>query len=173
MPWIDNGKYYTYGKKTLSQIDSITGMVRGETVYCTDHNRIFTYEDDWMCSDFIRLENGSGGTLNRWDVVINEPGAGVTVTCDTTTTAGNGQVLGVVVFGGSAGSQVVVAIKGNWRANCDEAIDIGDALTTSTTAGEAQLNTGSYYGGVFGWATETTGAAGPVDCIITARKEFF
>ena len=172
MPYIAKGQYYTHGLKTLSQIDSITGT-RGETVYCTDYNRIFTWENSWMCSDFIRLENGTAGTLNRWDVVINEPGAGVTVTCDTTTSAGNGQVLGVVVFGAASGSQVVVAIKGNWRANCDEAITIGNALTTSTTAGEGQFNTGTYYGGVFGWATETTGAAGPVDCIITPRKEFF
>lgn len=173
--YIAEGSSYTYGLKTLSQIDSITGMVDGETVYCTDHNRILTYGDEWMCSDFVMMKNRSGGALSRWDIVVVESGGTSTeISCDTTVSSADGSVVGVVVFGGASdGDNTAIAIKGNWRVNVDEAISLGEPLTTSTTAGEAQGNAGSYYGGVFGWATESSVGAGTVDCLITSRKEIY
>jgi hypothetical protein len=174
MPYIANGLGYTYGLKTLSQIDSITGMVDGETVYCSDYNKIFTWDDYWMCSDFIVVTNSAGATLDRWDVVIGATGGTASVpACATTTTAGNGKVLGVIVFGGVDTATVVIAVKGNWRANCDEAMTTGNDITTSTTAGEGQFNAGSYSAGVFALATETTGGAGACNCIIMPRKELY
>jgi hypothetical protein len=175
MPYIANNQFYTYGKKTLTQIDSITGMATGDTVYCTDHNRVFTYENDWMCSDFIRLVNRSGAARSRWDIVVAEEGGTTTEVAASveTTTLDTGRVLGVVVFGGNNGDPIVVAVKGNYKVNVDEAIALGDELTVSSTSGQAQTNAGTYSGGVFGFALSSSGGAGTVDVLIMPRKEIF
>jgi len=173
MAWIGNGRGYTYGLNTLTQIFSIVGMQIGETVYCTDHNRVFTYNGaQWVCDDFVIMVNRSASTINQWDVVVAGTGGTATeISCTTTATSGNPGVVGVAVATATTGSNVLIAVKGNWKCNVAASTSTGADLTTSTTVGKAQNNAGSFSEGVFGYATTSVSGSGTVNCIITTRKE--
>jgi hypothetical protein len=173
MSYISNGQDYTYGLKTLATIQALTGMQTGDTCYCTDYDRIMTYDgSDWMCDDFVKLVTDSA--VVQWDiVVVSNGGTASQVSCQTTSISANGRVLGVVVnsAGASAGGTVVVAIKGNWRVNVRASTANGSPLTTSASSGKAQeLSVASYFG-VFGFATSSSAAAGTISCIIIPKKE--
>ena len=173
MSYISNGQNYTYGLKTLAIIQGLTGMQSGDTAYCTDFDRILTYDgSDWMCDDFVKLVTDS--SVVQWDiVVISNAGTASQVSCQTTSTSANGRVLGVVVNSTavSAGGNVVVAFKGNWRVNVRASTANGSPLTTSVTLGKAQALSVASYFGVFGFATSSSAAAGTISCIIIPKKE--
>lgn len=175
MAHISNGQGYTYGLKTFAQIQALTGMSTGETAYCTDRNRVLTWDGTfWMCDDFVVMRNRSGSTVNQWDVVIVQTGGTTTeIACVRSATPGDPRVVGVAVLSAADGALCCIAVKGNWRVNVRTTTALGSDLTTSTVLGPAQVNAGSFSKGVFGFAT--TANAGPgtgtVDCIIIARKE--
>jgi hypothetical protein len=171
MPYISNGRTYTYGLRTLSQIDSIAGMVSGETVYCSDYNKIFTYDGShWMCSDFIKMINRSiQNPITRWSVVTSEVGGtGTEIAFHETTTVGSTRVIGSVIFGAAIGSECVVAYKGIWKAECS-AINSGDPMGTWSLAGKATQSTD--YNGTFAFAVTGIGTTGIVDCILMPKHE--
>ena len=177
MAYIGLNNGYTYGIKTLTELTSLIGMSTGDTAYCTTNNRIMTYDGSfWVCDDFVVMVNRSGATLNQWDLVVVQQGGTTTeISCTTTTTIQSGRVVGVVVYPANSGSSCVIAIKGNYSVNVASNTSLGSQLTTSATAGKAQVNlpTALDCQGVFAFATTSTSGAGTVNCIIMARKELF
>lgn len=175
MAHISKGQGYTYGLKTFAQIQALTGMSTGDTAYCTDANRIMTYDGTfWMCDDFVVMRNRAGSTINQWDIVIVQQGGTTTeISCVKSATPGSALVVGVAVASAINGALCCIAVKGNWKVNVRTTTALGSDLTTSTVLGLAQVNAGTFSEGVFGYAT--TANAGPgsgiVDCIIMAKKE--
>ena len=167
---LNNG--YTYGVRTLANRPT-SGMATGETFFCTDNNRVMTYDGTfWMCDDFVVMVNRLGVTLNQWNlVIVQQGGTSTEISCTTTTTSGNPLVVGVVVYQAANGANCVIAIKGNYRVAVASATALGSDLTTSGTSGAAQTNAGGFCEGVFGFATSSTVGAGQVNCIIMAKKE--
>lgn len=174
MAYISKNNGYTYGIKTLAQIEALTGMQTGDTAYCTSNSRVMTYDGNfWMCDDFVVMVNRSGLTLNQWDVVIVES-SGITTeaSCNTTISAGSPKVAGVVVYSSINGSNCVIAIKGNYKANSSIGSVKGAPQTTSGTARKVQDNTAfSTSEGVFAFSLTDLEVAGVIDVIIMAKKE--
>jgi len=172
MAYISLNNGYTYGIRTLANRPT-TGLSAGETFFCTDNNRVMTYDGTfWVCDDFVVMVNRSGVTLNQWDlVIVQQGGTSTEISCVRTTTSGNPLVVGVVVYQALNGANCVIAVKGNYRVAVSSATSLGADLTTSATSGSAQTNAGIFSKGVFGFATSSTAGAGQVDCIIMARKE--
>lgn len=158
MPYISNGQRWTYGVKTLSELDSLTGMVTGETVFCSDAKRPMTYDGDvWMCGDFVKMTNSSGGTLGRGDVVVVDTAE---ESATTTTTNADDNVLGVVVFGATNTNPMAVAIFGLYDVKTDATTCTpGDYCKTDNVAGWTQTTT-TMGTGFFGIMTEQKSAAG-------------
>ena len=175
MAHISNGGGYTYGLKTFTQIQALTGMSTGDTAYCTDRFRILTWDGTfWVCDDFVVMRNRSGATINQWDVVVVQiAGTTTEIACVRSATPGDARVVGVAVLSSANAALCCIAIKGNWRVNVRTTTAIGSDLTTSTVLGPAQVNAGTYSEGVFGLATSANAgpAAGTVECIILTRKE--
>lgn len=87
----------------------------------------------------IDITNSSGLTLENGNVVIWLAAGGLAV--DDTATEGDINVAGVIerrVLNGGAGR---IITHGIFAVICDEAVAVGDILTTSTTAGQAQKQT--------------------------------
>lgn len=100
--------------------------------------------------------NGSGGALATGDVVVVDTSADLTVT--TSTTESDATVAGVVLVGGEDSEVVYVATHGVVDVAVTGAVDRGEGLRQSTSAGKAdKVALGSK--GVFGIAVEA--AAGP------------
>jgi hypothetical protein len=173
MAWIGNGRGYTYGLKTLAEIWSLAGMQEGDTAYCTDHNRVFTYDGSlWTCDDFVVMINRSGATIKQWDVVIASTGGTATeISCATTTQGGNPGVVGVAAATAANGANTLIAVKGNWKVNVAATTGTGTDLTTAGFTGFARVNSGSFSEGVFGYATTSSSGTGTIHAIICARKE--
>lgn len=171
MPYISNGQGYTYGVKTLTEIDSITGMVAGETVFCSDNFRKHTYDGDlWMCSDYIKLTNQSGGSLARKDLVVIDTGTAASVT--TTTTYGNDLVVGPVAFGGNDGDPVAVVTFGHADVESDSGTVLGSVFMSATTVKKSNPNS-LPTSGSFAIAVEDIVSAGPCKSIVKPKIEFF
>lgn len=177
MSFIDTGRRFTYGvKATLANVAAISSPSSGDTVFCSENNRMMTFDGSfWMCNDFIKLENGSGITLVEGDVVAaTTVTTFLTGTVTTTTTSGSRLVVGPIVFGNisGVGNSVVVAISGIYKIRTNAAVSAGSYALTSTTAGAARGSTiaGS---GIFGIFTESIAAAGITKCFIRPKVEFF
>lgn len=93
------------------------------------------------------LTNQSGGALTAGDVVIIDTGNASAVT--TTTSAGDTDILGVVIIGGADQADVVVQTGGYVAAvTVDGSTSIGDFLRTSTTVKKANPQS-SFVAGAF------------------------
>jgi len=173
MAYISKNNGYTYGVKTLTQIQALTGMQTGDTAYCTSNSRVMTYDGTfWMCDDFIILVNRYGVTLNQWDVVVvQQTGTTTEASCTATIQAGNPLVAGVVVYPATNGSNCVIAIKGRYKANSSIGSLAGSPQTTSTTARKVEDNTGAFSEGVFAFSLTDLEVAGVIDVLIMAKKE--
>lgn len=175
MAYISKNRGYTYGLKTLAEIQGITGMQIGDTCYCTEHFRVFTYDGAlWLPDDCVVMRNRDTSTVAQWDLVSVQNGGTTTeISCVRSLAAGDDRVVGVAIFSAAAGANCVIAIKGNWKVNVRNAVPTGSALTSSAAPnnGKAQVNAGAFSVGVFGFSTSSTAAAGVVNCIIMARKE--
>lgn len=164
---------YTHGVKTLIQIDAITDLRPGDTVYCTTNNRKMVYDGDvWMCSDFIKLKNTDTITLNRYDVVVLDTAQQYGV--KTTTTADDPLIAGIVIFGGPANAWVAVAYKGVYQ--CKSATvggtTIGDYLSTATTPGSGSTSTIQGVGRI-GIAVESAAQNVTSSFALHVKGEFF
>lgn len=173
MAYIGLNNGYTFGVKTLTQVQALTGMSTGDTCFCSTNNRVMTYDGAlWVCDDFVVMINRSGATINQWDVVIVQQGGTTTeISCTTTTTSSNPLIVGVAVYSATNGSNCVIAVKGNYQVNVASATSLGADLTTSGTSGKAEANTGLFSEGVFGYATSSSVGAGTINCIIMPKKE--
>jgi hypothetical protein len=170
MAYIANGRRYTYGiKNTIALVAAITGATAGDTVFCIQNNRLLTYDGQlWMCSDFIKMTNGSGVTLSRGDLVVMSTTAN---TITRTTTAGAISVVGPVVFGNTAGNPVAIAIFGVYDVRTNDTTNAGDFATTSTVNGRATSTT-TMGSGVFGIFVEQIGV-GLTKCLLRSKIEVF
>lgn len=170
MAYIAKGRRYTYGSRnTISQVAAITGMASGDTVFCLENDRLLTYDGQlWMCSDFIKMTNGSGVNLSRGDLVVMSATAN---TVTRTNVAGSISVVGPVVFGNTAGNPVAIAIFGVYVVTTVDSTNAGDFATTTTSTGRATSTTvmGS---GVFGIFIEQRGT-GNTKCLLRTKQEYF
>ena len=170
MAYIAKGRRYTYGiKNTIGGVSNITGMSSGETVFCIQNNRLLTYDGQlWMCSDFIKMTNGSGVTLDRGDLVVMSTTAN-TITRDNI--ANLISVVGPVVFGSTAGNPVAIAIFGVYDVRTNDTTNAGDFATT-TTANSRATSTTVMGAGVFGIFVEQRGT-GNTKCLLRTKQEYF
>lgn len=121
--------------------------------------------------DSVRVEytNSSTGTLNLGEVVVFDSGADLAV--DTTTTAGDLTVAGVVVVGGAVGSTIQVAQFGVAHVLVNGNVTRGQFLRTSTTRGYAEPVSTTLYPGTFGIALtgNASGAGGTVQAFLVGH----
>lgn len=171
MPYIGNRGKFTYGLKTIAQIDAITGMQAGDTVYDTTNNRPTRYTGSvWTNADCIVLTNRSGVTLVRGDLVIVSPNANA---IRRTTTSGNPLVVGPIVYGGADLSEVAVAISGIYDVNLTAAGTARDGVITGTTLGRGRGTNNFAQDGVFANILNTGAGAGLHRCFIRPHAEMF
>lgn len=172
MAYIAKGRYYTYGvKATLANVAAISGASAGETVFCSENFRKMTYDgDSWMCSDFIKVTNGTGATVNVGTVLVAS-----TVAADTgilSTVLDNPKVLGPAVFTSTAGNPVVCAIFGIYQVNANSSTNHGDYAFVNSSGGTATSTT-TMGDGCFGIYVENKGAAGLTKCMMRPKWEWF
>ncbi|PNX51463.1 MAG: hypothetical protein BV456_03105 [Thermoplasmata archaeon M8B2D] len=159
---------YTYGPKSTSEMELILNPKIGDTCFNTDWKKLAYYDGDiWLCDQIIKFTNNSGGTLSTGDVVILHQSSSESV--NTTTTASDINVLGVIVKGGDDSEFVSVAIKGIWDVLVTATTAIGDGLYASTTAGSASPNTNGSVG-VFAQAVAVRTGAGLVKAMICGTE---
>ena len=170
MAYTANGRRYTYGSRTtINQGAAITGMVSGDTVFCRENDRLLTYDGQvWMCSDFIKMTNGSGVTLSKGDLVVMSTTAN---TITRTNVAGANSVVGPVVFGSTAGNPVAIAIFGVYVVTTVDSTNAGDFATTATSNGRATSTT-TMGSGVFGIFVEQR-VTGNTKCLLRTKQEYF
>ena len=159
--------HHNGGVMKRSAISYLVGIVSGATLlFCilttTGHAQIeirqsktYSGQTDMDCGS-IQLHNAvnrlmrncSGGTLERYDVVVSGKDASSSVTdanwCVTTTdTEADRKVIGAVFEQADDGEWLSVSISGAFQVRITSATtaNVGDFLTTSTTAGEATTST--------------------------------
>ena len=113
MSYISKNRGFTYGLKTLAEIQAITGMQTGDTCYCTEHFRVFTYDGSfWLPDDCIVMRNRDASTIAQWDVVSVQNGGTTTeISCVRSSVAGDDRVVGVAIYSALTGNNCVIAIK--------------------------------------------------------------
>ena len=174
--YISNGQGWTYGiVSSISDVQNITTANAGDSVFCEECERPCYYDGDvWTNEDCVIITYAypDEDPLSEGDVVVTaNTGAGANIVEATKSiSAGNGRVLGTVVWTSSNNVKVAVAVKGRYRVKLTTSIGSGRIITTSTTAGSAQQNAGSYHTGAFAF---TTGSGTTPHCIILARKELY
>ena len=170
MAYTANGRRYTYGSRnTIAGVANITGMSSGETVFCIQNNRLLTYDGQlWMCSDFIKMTNGSGVTLDRGDLVVMSTTANTVIRDNIANLI---SVVGPIVFGGTAGNPVAISIFGVYDVRTNDTTNAGDFATTTTTNGKATSTT-VMGAGVFGIFVEQR-VAGNTKCLLRTKQEYF
>lgn len=168
MPYRSKGRHYTYGVKTLAQIDAIVSPQEGQTVFCSDNNRVMTYDDDgiWMCCDFIKLINITGATRSRGDLVAFSNTSNTGLSCTVAATA-DPRVAGPVVFGNINGQYMAIAYKGIYRINMtDNPTNEGNLWNAAATDYEAN-DAGTVMGvGFKGLIMSTTKVSNQALCLI-------
>lgn len=172
MSHISNGQDYTFGIKTLANVP-VSGMQAGDTFYCSDHFRVFTYDGSlWTCDDTVVMRNRDTVTIPQWDLVSVQNGGTTTeISCVRTSVFQDERIVGVAIFSAAVGANCVIAVKGNWKVNVSGATNLGSLLGGSTTAGKAVQLTSSPYSGILGMSTQSSAGAATITCIINAKKE--
>jgi hypothetical protein len=174
--YISNGQGWTYGiVSSISDVQNITSASVGDSVFCEDCERPCYYDGDvWTNEDCVVVNYAypEEDALVEGDVVVTaNTGLGASVVEVTKSiAAGNGRILGVVVWTSADDTKVSVAVKGRYRTKLTSSVGAGRVITTSTTSGSAQQNAGTFHTGVFGF---TTGSGTTPHCIILARKELY
>lgn len=111
----------------------------------------------------VLLTNKSGAGRSVGEVVVQDTGNDSAFT--TTTTEGNGAVIGVVAQDLAADAQGYVQDRGICSVEVDAATTRGQYLVTSTTAGKATPKSDMQVG-VFAVALTAVGAAGSVTAML-------
>lgn len=175
MSHISNGQGYTYGVRTLANTPT-SGMQAGDTFYCSDHFRVFTYDGSlWTCDDTVVMRNRDTVTIPQWDLVSVQVGGTATeISCVRTSVLQEEKIVGVAVFSAAVGANCVIAIKGNWKVNTSGTIGLGALLVAAGSggaAGKCSEYTGATPYGVFGFATSSVVGAGNISCILNSNVE--
>lgn len=143
MPFLSKGRYYTYGVKTLAEIEAIAGQVVGATVFCSDNFRIHIWDNEgvWMCCDYIKLYKNNADVYERGYFVLIDDSASFAVIPESGQSTLE-KSLGMVQFVGGAtvGSATAVAFRGFSKAFLDEAsVSHGDNWLADATK-EYEIN---------------------------------
>lgn len=165
--------YYTYGIKTTLEINALTNIQEGESVWNSDLSKPEYVVNDggtllWVNEDCIVCLNNQGSAINEGDLVrINNATAvsSTSIVLQTNTPIDNRWLqFGVVFRGGANGSKVVVAQQGLYKvkfrnAGAGTIATNGDIVVYSATAGQvtqvASTSTGATAFGYIGVVMQT------------------
>jgi len=161
---------YTYGSKTLAEINALTGCVAGDTVYNTTWNVIEVYTGSLWTNDQGTVKNlDREYTSPQVGECVGESGASNTII--PSTSSGIQDFLGVV--GRFNSSQAFVAHMGLYSVLVDYdedplGVTTGLALSiASADAGRVQVDLSpSTSTGIIGYAMETVVNSGSVDYLV-------
>lgn len=131
---------------------------------------IVSYKQPKSMNEYIQVTNTSAAALGKGAPVVFEASEVVTNGvlgingADATTSVVIG-VLTETLEVGAVGNAITTGIG---EVLCDEAVDAGDNIGTTTTAGEADDNNTNAQS-MFGVALEASSARGLVDCFIHCK----
>ena len=125
--------YTTYGDKTTAQISSLTGMQVGDSVFNLDYAEVEWYNGSVWLSNNSVVMTASVTLVEGRCVYINSSGQ-ANLMDGTSTTFPYG--IGVVQYGGSAGSSVAVRICGIAKVDSVGGQNINE-WARSTNSGKA------------------------------------
>jgi hypothetical protein len=171
---------FTYGIKTTAQINALTGISEGQSVWNSDLKKpeyVVSVAGSlfWTNEDCAIMYNASGATMSTGQVVrINtSTSSPVSASCNIARSGEEDWMCGVVFRGGAANNYVVIAQQGKYKVLMvsGQTAVRGNTVTLSTTTGSATRTTvGST--GVFGiqlqtlTAAQVTALGGLVECMI-------
>jgi len=147
---------------TFAAMIALGSPSAGDVVFVTDAQVQATFvfnatDSEWTAPDFIILNNNEGAALVAGDVV--EVDASVDFSVSANTVIGNSKVLGVVVVGGAASTDVLVRTHGKALVNkVAGTITRDEFLFGTATAGNADGRAGGSLGD-FAIALEDTSAS--------------
>jgi hypothetical protein len=165
--------YYTYGIKTTTEINALTNLQEGQSVWNSDLSKPEYVVNDggtllWVNEDCVVCLNNQGSAISEGDLVrVNNSTAvpSTSIVLQTNSPIGNRWLqFGVVFRGGANGSKVVVAQQGLYKvkfrnAGAGTIATSGNIVIYSATAGQvnqvASNVTGSSAFGYIGVVMQT------------------
>lgn len=125
---------YTYGSKTLTNINALTGMTAGDTVYNTTWELMEVYDGNiWVNDTGIAIQSDGTDVIGPGNAVsLDSTSGGIKLASSTDSAI----YMGVVVRGSSnsAGTWLFMAFMGKYQIKLDSsgAIDSGDHILLGT-----------------------------------------
>lgn len=185
--YVWNKTGYSRGiKATLVEVAAIPSPKVGETVFCSENDRILTFDGDlWMCDDFIKSVNGDNFTRVQGDVMVFNSTIGSSESVVTTGSSGDTRFAGVVAFSAASGQPIALSYKGRYRTKMTffaEAWDTsswGKPIRTSSLNGGMETisyNVTGITSGHCGWLAQIP-ASGTLPqlcwCILRGKTEYY
>lgn len=142
--------YYTYGIKTTTEINALTNLQEGQSVWNSDLSKPEYVVNDggtllWVNEDCVVCLNNQGSAVSEGDLVrVNNSTAvsSTSIVLQTNSPIDNRWLqFGVVFRGGANGSKVVVAQQGLYKvkfrnAGAGTIATSGNIVVYSATAGQ-------------------------------------
>lgn len=165
--------YYTYGIKTTTEINALTNLQEGQSVWNSDLSKPEYVVNDggtllWVNEDCVVCLNNQGSAVSEGDLVrVNNSTAvsSTSIVLQTNTPIDNRWLqFGVVFRGGANGSKIVVAQQGLYKvkfrnAGAGTVATNGNIVVYSATAGQvtqiASTSTGATAFGYIGVVMQT------------------
>lgn len=138
---------YTYGVLTLTEINNLTGMQEGDTVYNSDWDIMEIYNGSTWTNDIsVVLPLASGQTIVQGDGVSITPGSG-SIQCRQSISTDADYFWGICLRGGSSTNDpIVVAFMGKVTAKLNGSVTRGNPLELDNSGGfVAYTGTGAPY----------------------------
>lgn len=162
----------------LSTLPTLSNPKQGETAFCSENGRLMTYDGQlWMCDDFIKLTNNSGGNRTAGDVMIFQNTSGATPNLARTINSLSSElVAGCVVYDCLDAQPVAIAYKGIYKIKCvfvAPTTNIGYRVRTSSSPsfGDADVNTVSP--GIFAYTLEAPSTSpATIKCLLRNKVEY-
>jgi len=170
---------YKFGRKTLSQIETIQttysslNLEVGDSVFNTDWNMEMIYNGEFfMSSDMEILTNVSGSEIRAGELCK----ASTTTELAVTTPSSNDEwIIGMACYDAANNANVAIKVRGYWdRLLTVSTCDRGEIIYTDTTFGRITTSPTAVAGaiGVCIFST-TSGAETTTKAIVTNRREAF
>lgn len=155
---------YTHGSKTLTQINALTGMATGDTVYNTTWELMEVYDGNiWVNDTGIAIQSDGSDVIGPGNAVsLDGTSGGVKLATSSDTTI----YMGVVVRGNSnsAGTWLFMAFMGKYQIKLDSSgsINSGDHILLGSS-GILDTTTGTINAYSCGKTLEDVGGSGVRD----------
>ena len=145
---------FTYGVKTTTQINALTGIVEGQSVWNSDLKKpeyVVSVAGNllWSNDDCIVMFNSSGSTMEEGNIVrvSTSTTSPVALSC-VLASAGSTQddlMFGVVLRGAATNNYVVIAQQGMYNVKMVTSATTarGSLVSLSSTLGRGQLTSGT------------------------------